>query len=353
MIDKLRLLADEHAALQLKMQDPDIYGKPKEMARVGKRISELEPLLEMLKEYDACQAAIKFADEAGEDPELKAMADEEAEVAKQKLPKLEEDMQLFLIPKDPDDDRSVILEVRAGTGGDEAALFAGEILRMYMRYAEQNNWSLELMEKADADGGGIKEAVCKIDGVGAYGMLKYESGVHRVQRIPATENKGRVHTSAASVAILPEAEEVDISVKEEDLRVDVFRASGPGGQSVNTTDSAVRITHEPTGITVICQDEKSQLKNKTKAMGILRSRLYAAEQERLAKERGDMRSGQIGTGDRSEKIRTYNFPQDRVTDHRISESFNNLPGIMEGEIQQIIDKLKEHDQQERLAKIGM
>ncbi|MCA9370644.1 MAG: peptide chain release factor 1 [Candidatus Peregrinibacteria bacterium] len=352
MIEKLRSLAAEYSSLQGAMQDPAVLRNPKEIARIGKRMSDLEPLLSMIKEYDQCAAAIKFLDEAGDDPELKAMAEEEAQAARERIPELEEEMKKFLVPKDPDDDRSVILEVRAGTGGEEAALFAGELLRMYMRFAEENNWAIELMEKADADGGGIKEAVCKIDGVGAYGMLKFESGVHRVQRIPATENKGRVHTSAASIAILPEAEEVDIKINEEDLRIDVFRSSGPGGQSVNTTDSAVRITHIPTGITVSCQDEKSQLKNKTKAMGILRSRLYAAEQERLAKERGDMRSGQIGSGDRSEKIRTYNFPQDRVTDHRISENFSNLPGIMEGDIQQIIDMLKQKEMEEKLAKAG-
>jgi len=352
MIEKLRSLAKEREALQLQMQDPDVLSNPKEIARIGKRISELEPLIDMLKEYDVCQDAIAFVKEAGDDPEFKAMAEEESNVAKERLPKLEEEMKLFLIPKDPDDDRSVILEVRAGTGGEEAALFAAEILRMYLRYAEENKWTTELLNKADADNGGIKEAVCKIDGLGAYGHLKYESGVHRVQRIPVTESKGRLHTSAASVAILPEAEDVDIDIKEEELRVDVFRSSGPGGQSVNTTDSAVRITHEPTGIVVTCQDEKSQLKNKNKAMGILRSRLYAAEQERLAKERGDLRSGQIGSGDRSEKIRTYNFPQDRVTDHRIGQNFSNLPGIMEGDIGGIIEALQQKEQEERLAALA-
>ena len=352
MIDKLRILAAEYDALQKKMIEPEVLSDPKQIAKIGKRMKDLEPLLGMIKQYDEAQAAIEFLQEAGDDPEMKEMAEEEAQVARKRMPELEEEMKLFLIPKDPDDDRSVILEIRAGTGGDEAALFAGELLRLYLRFAEEQKWTTELMDKKDAESGGLKEAVFKIDGVGAYGMLKFESGVHRVQRIPATENKGRVHTSAASVAILPEAEEVDIQIKDEDIRVDIFRSSGPGGQSVNTTDSAVRLTYIPLDITVTCQDEKSQLKNKNKAMGVLRSRLYAAEQERLAKERGDMRLGQIGSGDRSEKIRTYNFPQDRVTDHRIGQSFNNLPGIMEGDILQIIESLQQQDQLEKLASVG-
>jgi peptide chain release factor 1 len=350
--EKLQALAEEHASLQQEMQQPEVLADPAAIARIGKRIAELAPLLPLLKEYEQCHAALQAVDDVGDDPDLKQLAAEEAEQAEERLPVLEAELQHFLLPKDPDDDRSVILEVRAGTGGEEAALFAGELLRMYLRYSEDRKWSTELMHKADADSGGLKEAVVKIDGNGAYGDLKFESGVHRVQRVPVTESKGRVHTSAASVAILPEAEDVDVHIDPEDLRIDVFRSSGPGGQSVNTTDSAVRITHEPSGITVSCQDEKSQLKNKNKAMNILRSRLYALEQERLAKERGDLRSGQIGRGDRSEKIRTYNFPQDRITDHRIGQNFSNISGVLEGDLQAIITALQEWDLQEKLANIG-
>jgi len=352
MIEKLRVLAKEHADLQTRLQDPAVLADPWEIARIGKRIRALDPLVGLLKEYDACERAIAFAAESKGDPEMEALAEEEAEAARKRKAALEGEMRMFLIPKDPDDDRSVILEVRAGAGGDEAALFAAELLRMYIRYAETRGWKAELLHKADQEGGGAKEAIGRITGKGAYGRLKFESGVHRVQRVPVTESKGRIHTSTATVAILPEAEEVDMEIKSQDLRIDVFRSSGPGGQSVNRTDSAVRITHLPTGAVVTCQDEKSQLKNKTKALSILRSRLYAAEQERLAKERGELRSGQIGTGDRSEKIRTYNFPQDRVTDHRIQQNFGNLPVILEGDIDGILTALKEREQEEKIAGAG-
>ena len=342
-------MAKEYESLQKQIQDPEVLSDPKKIATIGKKLSDLQPLIGLLKEYDKCREAIKSVEEVKDDPELKALAEEEAEVASGRLVELEADMKAFLIPRDPDDDKNVILEVRAGTGGEEAALFGAELMRMYLRFAEEQGWKTNILSKADADGGGIKEVICKIEGDGAYGKLKFESGVHRVQRVPVTENKGRLHTSAATVAILPEAQEVDLDINPEDLRIDVFRSSGPGGQSVNTTDSAVRITHEPTGITVSCQDEKSQLKNKTKAMGILRSRLYVLEQERLAKERGDMRSNQVGSGDRSEKIRTYNYPQDRVTDHRLGQNFSNLPGIMEGDIGSIVDALNQMNQEEKMA----
>ena len=349
MIDKLRALAKEHADVSQKLQDPSVFGNPKEVARLGKRLSDLEPLIGMLKEYDDATAAITYVDEVRNDPGMLELAEEEAGKARELIPALELRMRAFLIPKDPDDDKSVILEIRAGAGGDEASLFAAELTRMYLRYAEVQGWKTELLDKSDAEAGGIKEASFKIDGSGIYGKLKYESGVHRVQRIPSTEAKGRIHTSTATVAILPEAEEVDIVINAGDLRIDTYRSGGAGGQNVNKVETAVRITHIPTNTVVACQTERSQLKNRILAMSLLRSRLYAAEQEKKAKEYGELRSGQIGSGDRSEKIRTYNFPQDRLTDHRIGQNFSNLPGIMEGNIGKIVDALKKGDEEQKLA----
>ena len=350
MIEKLRTLAAEYDDLQKALQNPDNFSNPKELARIGKRSAELEPLIAMLTDYDAAERAIAYATEVNVDPDMSALAEEEAAEARKKIPDLLESMRSFLVPKDPDDNKNVIVEVRAGAGGDEAALFAGELVRMYLRYAEDQHWKTEVMDMSNADAGGIKEASLRIEGSGVYGKLKYESGVHRVQRIPETEAKGRVHTSTATIAILPKAEEVDIEIRNEDLRIDTFRSGGAGGQNVNKVESAIRLTHIPTGVVVACQTERSQLRNRMLAMSLLRSRLYAAEQERLAKERGDLRSGQIGTGDRSEKIRTYNFPQDRLTDHRIGQNFSNLPAVMEGDLDDIIEALKKADQDQKLAK---
>ncbi len=349
MIEALKALADEYADIQRQLQDPSIFDKPSEVARLGKRSAYLEPLVNKLHKYQEAQRAIRDSEALLMDLELKVMAEEEIRKMKEVIPQLEEDMRSFLVPKDPMDDRNAVIEVRAGTGGEEASLFAAELLRMYLRYAEQKGWVAELIDKADSDTGGIKEAVVRVEGAGVFGDLKFEGGVHRVQRIPATENKGRVHTSAATVAVLPEAEEMDFTIRNEDLRIDTFRAGGAGGQHVNKTESAVRITHIPTGLAVACQTERSQLKNRARAMELLRTRLYAAEAERRAKESGDLRSSQVGSGDRSEKIRTYNFPQDRLTDHRIGASFHNLPGIMEGAIGPVIEALKAADLEKRLA----
>lgn len=351
MIDKVKAFVKEHDDLQKKLQDPAVYGDQKEVAKISRRIKQLDPITKKYAEYKQAEDTIAEVENVKDDPDLLLIAKEEASIARMKIEKLEDELKRLLVPRDPNDEKSVILEVRAGTGGEEAALFAAEQLKMYLRYAENKGWKVELMDTSAADAGGIKEASARIEGDGVYGDLKYESGVHRVQRIPATENKGRVHTSTTTVAILPEAEEVDMEVRNEDLRIDTYRAGGAGGQHVNKTESAVRLTHIPTGVVVACQTERSQIKNRALAMSLLRSRLYAAEQERLAKERGDMRAGQVGSGDRSEKIRTYNFPQDRITDHRINQNFSNIPKVMEGELDDIISALKIYQEEELLKKL--
>ena len=351
MLPQIPALIAEYHALQQKLNDPQTAANPADLKRIGKRLAELSPLLPLYEEYEHCQRALREAKSAKNDPELSELAEEEAATAKERIPALEEKMLAFLLPKDPDDDRSVILEVRAGAGGDEAGLFAAELLRMYLRYAESKKWRTEILNASTSERGGIKDATAKITGSGVFGKLKFESGVHRVQRIPETEAKGRIHTSTATVAILPEAEEVDIAIRPEDLRIDTFRAGGAGGQHVNKTESAVRITHVPTGLAVACQSERSQLQNRALALQVLRSRLYAAEQERRARERGALRSGQIGSGDRSEKIRTYNFPQDRLTDHRLEQNFSHLPAILEGHIEPVIEALERTSREEKLKRM--
>ena len=327
---------------------------PDQYAGLAREYAELETVAESIRTLRATQAeAADLAEMLADpelDPEMKAMAEAEFHELKDRLPEMEQAVKLALLPKDEADAKSAILEIRAGTGGDEAALFAGDLYRMYQRYAEFHGWRFEPMSVSDSDLGGIKEVVVAIKGQGVFARLKYEAGVHRVQRVPATETQGRIHTSAATVAVLPEAEEVDVRIDDKDLRIDVFRASGPGGQSVNTTDSAVRITHIPSGIVVSQQDEKSQHKNKAKALRVLRARLYEAERAARDAERAENRKGQVGSGDRSERIRTYNFPQGRCSDHRINLTLYKLDKIMTGEaLDEVIDQLIAEDQAVQLA----
>ncbi len=352
MFDKLEALEDRFAMLSEKISDPDVISDQENWRKYMKEHSDLSPIIEKYREYKKAKQTIqddKEMLESGEGKELEDLIKEEILEAEKTLKVVSEELKVLLLPKDPNDEKNVIIEIRGGTGGEEAALFAADLMRMYSMYAESQRWKIDILNSSPTDIGGYKEVSFSIEGQGAYSKFKFESGVHRVQRVPSTESGGRIHTSAVTVAVLPEVEEVEVQIDQNDLRIDVFRAGGPGGQCVNTTDSAVRITHIPTGIVVSCQDEKSQFKNKDKAMKILRSRIYEVMEEQRHKEIADERKSQVGSGDRSERIRTYNFPQGRVTDHRINLTLYKLEQVLNGSLDELIDSLITADQSAKLA----
>ncbi len=355
MFDKLEDILIRYDEIMNALNEPDVTNDQVRFRKLMKEQSDLTPLVEAYTEYKKCKETVSDSLEMLEvesDEEMRELLKEELSEAKDRIDELENQLKLLLLPKDPNDDKNVIVEIRAGAGGEEAALFAAELYRMYVHYAESRRWKVETMEVDDTGIGGMKSVNFMVTGVGAYSVLKYESGVHRVQRVPETESGGRIHTSTASVAVMPEAEEVDVQIDEKDIRIDVMRASGNGGQCVNTTDSAVRLTHYPTGIVVYSQTEKSQLQNKAKAFALLRAKLYDIEQQKAHDAEAELRKSQIGTGDRSEKIRTYNFPQGRVTDHRINLTLYKLDKIMDGDIQEIIDACIAADQAAKLLKMN-
>ncbi|TFL13470.1 peptide chain release factor 1 [Pusillimonas caeni] len=353
MRSRLEQLAHRLIEIDAMLAEPEIAGNMDKFRKLSRERAELDPVVQAFNEYVRAEADVQAAQEMMADPEMKAMAEEEYQLGKDRIESLEDELQVLLLPRDPDDGRNVFLEIRAGTGGDESALFAGDLLRMYTRYAESRGWRVELMSESMSEVGGYKEVIARIDGDAVYGRLKFESGAHRVQRVPETETQGRIHTSACTVAVLPEADEQsDIVINPSELRIDTFRASGAGGQHVNKTDSAVRITHLPTGLVVECQDDRSQHRNKDKAMQVLAARLKDKQQQEQQSKEAAQRKSLVGSGDRSERIRTYNYPQGRVTDHRINLTLYKLQAIMEGDLEELTGALRAEHQAEQLAAMG-